>query len=189
VFDHPDGALLVQSIFRRSNRAEECEHLFTKGEVPALLLEKIGQLLRPGSQVQSAWETRMAKNGKSELWIELAELAAQEEDPKKLLVLVAAINRLLDKKDNFAKDRWAKINPEAAWLLEQKQALLKDGSTKPDLFSMADKTVTCYFCQKPVDLASASTDERGRCVHGNCYERAMMEVRAAKDKSGRSTDV
>jgi hypothetical protein len=65
----------------------------------------------------------MAKDGKSELWIELAVLAAQEEDPKKLLALVAAINRLLDKKDNFAKDRWAKINPEAARLLEQKQAL------------------------------------------------------------------
>ena len=75
---------------------------------------------------------RMAKNGKPELWIELIELAAQEEDPKKLLVLVAAINRLLDKKDNFAKDHWAKINPDAARLLEQKQALLKDGSTKPD---------------------------------------------------------
>jgi hypothetical protein len=64
----------------------------------------------------------MAKDGKSELWIELAGLAAQEEDPKKLLVLVAAINRLLDKKDSFAKDRWAKINPEAARLLELKRA-------------------------------------------------------------------
>jgi hypothetical protein len=104
---------------------------FTKGEGLALLLEKIGQSLRPALPVQSAWEVRMAKDGKSELWIELAELAAQEEDPKKLLMLVAAINRLLDKKDNFAKDHWAKINPEAARLLEQKQALIRDGRTKP----------------------------------------------------------
>jgi hypothetical protein len=46
----------------------------------------------------------MAKNDKSEMWIELAALAAQEDDPKKLLALVAEINRLLDKRDNFAKD-------------------------------------------------------------------------------------
>jgi hypothetical protein len=54
---------------------------------------------------------------------------------------------------------------------------------------MADHTVTCYFWQKPVDVATASTDERGRCVHGDCYERAMMEARAANNKSERSTDV
>jgi ElaB/YqjD/DUF883 family membrane-anchored ribosome-binding protein len=74
----------------------------------------------------------MAKDGGSEFWVDLAELASQEEDPEKVMALVAEINRLLDNKDDLAKDRLAKVNPEIARLLKQKQALLKDGSTKPE---------------------------------------------------------
>jgi ElaB/YqjD/DUF883 family membrane-anchored ribosome-binding protein len=74
----------------------------------------------------------MAKDGEPELWEELAELASHEEDSEKLMALVAEINRLLDNKDNLAEDRFANLNPDIARLLEQKQALLKDGSTKPD---------------------------------------------------------
>jgi ElaB/YqjD/DUF883 family membrane-anchored ribosome-binding protein len=74
----------------------------------------------------------MAKDGGLELWEELAEQASCEEDPDKLMELVAEINRLLDDKDNLAKDRLANANSDIAQLLEQKQALLKDGSTKPD---------------------------------------------------------
>jgi|HubBroStandDraft_4_1064222.scaffolds.fasta_scaffold44007_2 ElaB/YqjD/DUF883 family membrane-anchored ribosome-binding protein len=74
----------------------------------------------------------MAKDGGVELWEELAELASHEEDPDKLMALVAEINRLLDDKDNLAKDRLANANSDIAPLLEQKQALLKDGSTQPD---------------------------------------------------------
>ncbi len=74
----------------------------------------------------------MANNARLELWEELAELASHEEDSEKLMALVAEINRLLDNKDNLAKDRLAKANSDIARLLEQKQALLKDGSTKPD---------------------------------------------------------
>ena len=73
----------------------------------------------------------MAKDGALELWEELAEQASREEDPDKLMELVAEINRLLDDKDNLAKDRLVNANSDIARLLEQKQALLEDGSTKP----------------------------------------------------------
>ncbi len=74
----------------------------------------------------------MAKNGGSESWEELAELASREQDPKKLMELVAEINRLLEAKDNYAKHGSAEVSPEIAQLLREKQALQKDGSTKPD---------------------------------------------------------
>lgn len=47
----------------------------------------------------------MAKDGCIESWQELAELASQEQDPEKLMELVAEINRLLDAKD-MTKDPW-----------------------------------------------------------------------------------
>lgn len=74
----------------------------------------------------------MAKDGGVESWEELAELASHEEDPDKLMALVAEINRLLDDKDNLARDRLVNANSDIARLLEQKQALLEDGLTKPD---------------------------------------------------------
>jgi hypothetical protein len=72
----------------------------------------------------------MAKDGRSDLWVELAELASEEEDPEKLLALVAEINRLLEDRDNPARDRSSDVNREIARLLEKKRAFLKDGSTK-----------------------------------------------------------
>lgn len=74
----------------------------------------------------------MAKNGGSESWEELAALASQEQDPEKLMELVAEINRLLEKKDNVAKALVAHGNPEIIRLLKEKQALQTDGSTKLD---------------------------------------------------------
>ena len=44
------------------------------------------------------------RDGEFEFLMVLAELASQEEDPEKVLALVAEIQRLLDKKDNVAKD-------------------------------------------------------------------------------------
>jgi hypothetical protein len=35
---------------------------------------------------------------KSEIWMELCELAAQEKDPKRLMALIAEIDRLLEAK-------------------------------------------------------------------------------------------
>jgi hypothetical protein len=74
----------------------------------------------------------MANHDGPEQWEKLAELASQEQDPEKLMALVAEINRLLEKKDNVAKAFIANGNPEITRLLKEKQALLKDGSTKPD---------------------------------------------------------
>ncbi len=73
-------------------------------------------------------------DGDSELWMELAELAAQEQDPEKLMALASEINRLLEKKEGQENDRLAKAkaNAKIARLLELQQALLKDGSAKPD---------------------------------------------------------
>jgi hypothetical protein len=77
----------------------------------------------------------MAKDGEPELWIELPELASEEQDPKKVLLLVAEIQRLLDNKDKgaAAKDLIADVSPEIARLLEQRKVPLKNGSTKPDI--------------------------------------------------------
>ena len=63
----------------------------------------------------------MAKDGGPELWEELAELASQEQDPEKLMALVAEINRLLETKDNPAKDGSANVNPEIAQLLREQK--------------------------------------------------------------------
>lgn len=38
-----------------------------------------------------------------ERWLELCELAANEQDPKKLLTLVTEINRLLSEKEEYLK--------------------------------------------------------------------------------------
>ncbi len=45
----------------------------------------------------------MAKDGETELWVELAEMACDEQDPEKVMALVAEIQRLLDNKDDVAK--------------------------------------------------------------------------------------
>ena len=74
----------------------------------------------------------MGMDGNSELWIELAELAAQEQDPEKLMALASEINRLLEKKKYHADgDGLAKANDKIARLMELQKALLRDGSTKP----------------------------------------------------------
>jgi hypothetical protein len=44
----------------------------------------------------------MANNEGRERWEKLAELASQEQDPEKLLALVAEINQLLEAKENPA---------------------------------------------------------------------------------------
>jgi hypothetical protein len=75
---------------------------------------------------------RLANNHGREDWEELAELASQEQDPEKLMALVAEINRLLEKKDNVAKAYIADGNPEIIKILKEKQALQEEGSTKPD---------------------------------------------------------
>jgi len=40
-----------------------------------------------------------------ERWLELCELAAKEQDSKKLMVLVQEINRLIEEKDQRLKTR------------------------------------------------------------------------------------
>jgi hypothetical protein len=42
-----------------------------------------------------------------ERWLELCELAAKEQDAKKLMVLVREINRLLEEKEQRLKSRSA----------------------------------------------------------------------------------
>jgi len=42
---------------------------------------------------------------KKDRWIQLCELASQEQDPDKLLRLVEEINRLLDERDQSLKNR------------------------------------------------------------------------------------
>jgi hypothetical protein len=47
-------------------------------------------------------------NEEPERWVELAKLAAQEQDPKKLLALAEEINRLLEEKHSSPENPKAK---------------------------------------------------------------------------------
>jgi len=48
-----------------------------------------------------------------ERWLELCELAANEQDPKKLMALVQEINRLLEEKEQRVKARSAEQSLES----------------------------------------------------------------------------
>jgi hypothetical protein len=60
-------------------------------------------------RVSKPWRTVMAWD-KKESWMELCELAAQEEDPTKLMALIAEIDRLLATKEQKAPSSVAR-NP------------------------------------------------------------------------------
>jgi hypothetical protein len=57
-------------------------------------------------------QTMVQRGGSvKERWLEFCELAAKEQDPKKLLLLVEEINRLLEEKEQrFKKNRQANPN-------------------------------------------------------------------------------
>jgi hypothetical protein len=61
-------------------------------------------LLRAQRRLSEAGETAM-QGPNLERWQELCRQAATEEDPKKLLELIAEINRLLQEKENRLREQ------------------------------------------------------------------------------------
>jgi hypothetical protein len=93
-----------------------------------------------------------------EYWRELCELAVNEQDPAKFLIIVREINVLLEVKTGRFKKRGPQLVPGA-----------------PDL-------PRCSLCDKPVSLETSKTDEDGKSVHEECYA-LKMRLRQATTKN------
>jgi hypothetical protein len=80
-----------------------------------------------------------------ELWLELCEQAANEQDPEKFRAIVQEISIALD----------------------LKKSRLGRRALQPVL--TASGFVHCSLCHEPVALVSSKTDENGKAVHEECY--------------------
>ena len=80
-----------------------------------------------------------------ELWLQLCEQAASEQDPRKFLAIVRDISAVLELKTGRLKHSGPQLGPEASALIR------------------------CSLCDKPVPLEACKTDEYGRAAHGECY--------------------
>jgi hypothetical protein len=80
-----------------------------------------------------------------ELWLELCERAANEQDPNKFRAIVLEIRVALELKTG------------------------RLGRSSPKLASSESALVRCALCQMPVPLESVKTDENGKAVHEECY--------------------
>jgi hypothetical protein len=89
-----------------------------------------------------------------ELWLNLCERAANEQDPDRLLAIVGDINAAL----------------------ELKLGRLKQADTR--LGRNAVALTPCILCNNPVPLGSSKTDEDGEAVHEECYLLRMRLKRA-----------
>ena len=89
-----------------------------------------------------------------ELWLELCEQAANEQDANKLLAMVRDINAALELE-----------------IGRLKQAGPQDVQGAFDL-------PRCILCGNPVLLGNSKTDENGKAVHDECYLLRMRLKRA-----------
>jgi hypothetical protein len=89
-----------------------------------------------------------------ELWLELCERAANEQEADKLLAMVRDINAVL----------------------ELKIGRLKQAG--PELVRSAFELTPCILCNEPVPLDSSKTDEYGKAVHEECFLLRMRLKRA-----------
>ncbi len=80
-----------------------------------------------------------------DLWLELCEQAANEQDPNKFRAIFREIFRVLELKTG----RLDQNSPQP-------------GSSEPGL-------IRCSLCHMPVPLESSKTDENGKAVHEECY--------------------
>lgn len=80
-----------------------------------------------------------------ELWLELCEQAANEQDPNKFRAIVREIVVVLDLKTG------------------------RLGQSSPQLASSHSALIRCSLCDMPVPIESSKTDENGKAVHEECY--------------------
>jgi len=92
-----------------------------------------------------------------ELWLELCERAANEQEADKLLAMVRDINAALELKIGRLKQ----AGPQVV----------------RDTFELTP----CILCDNPVPLASSKTDEDGKAVHEECYLLRMRLKRATSN--------
>lgn len=88
-----------------------------------------------------------------ELWPELCEQAADEQDADKLLAMIRDINAALELKIGRLKQTGPRLVPDPLELPR------------------------CILCDNPA-LGSSKTDENGRAVHEECYLLRMRLKRA-----------
>lgn len=89
-----------------------------------------------------------------ELWLNLCERAANEQDPDKLLAMVRDINAALEFKIGRLKQ------------------------SGPQMVRNAFELTPCVLCNNPVPLGNSKTDEDGKAVHEECYLLRMRLKRA-----------
>jgi len=89
-----------------------------------------------------------------ELWLELCEQAANEQDADKLQAMVRDINAALELKIGRLKQ----AGPQ----------FVRDAFEPP----------RCILCDNLVLLGSSKTDENGKAVHEECYLLRMQLKRA-----------
>ncbi|MGA8619791.1 MAG: hypothetical protein WB660_14895 [Candidatus Sulfotelmatobacter sp.] len=89
-----------------------------------------------------------------ELWLELCEQAANEQDQDKFLAIVREISAASELKIGHLKQ------------------------SGPQLVLDASELTRCALCDKPVPLDTSKTDENGEAVHEECYVLKMRLKRA-----------
>jgi hypothetical protein len=89
-----------------------------------------------------------------ELWLELCEHAANEQDPEKFRAIVREISAVLELKTG------------------------RLGQSSHRLASIASGLIRCSLCNMPVPLESSKTDENGKTVHEDCYVLGLRLKRA-----------
>jgi hypothetical protein len=98
-----------------------------------------------------------------ELWLELCEQAANEQDPDRLLAVVREIDAALELKIRRLKQSGPQLGLDASGLPR------------------------CLLCGKPVSLDTSKTDENGKAIHEECYVLRMRLRRAtSKDDDAHS---
>ena len=99
---------------------------------------------------RSLLETPCMRAQTKELWLELCQQAANEQDPNKFRAIFREIFHVL----------------------ELKTGRLRQSS--PRLASSESALIRCSLCNMPVPLESSKTDENGKAVHEECY---MLRLR------------
>jgi hypothetical protein len=95
-----------------------------------------------------------------ELWLELCEQAANEQDQDKFLVIVGEISAVLELKSGRLQQSGPQVVPRASEITQ------------------------CALCDKPVPLDTSKTDENGKAVHEECYLLKMRLKRATSKDEG-----
>jgi hypothetical protein len=103
-----------------------------------------------------AWGQKVRAETK-ELWLNLCERAADEQDPDRLLAIVEDMKAAL----------------------ELKIGRLKQADTRLGRNALA--LTPCILCNNPVPLGSSKTNEDGKAVHEECYLLRMRLQRATSN--------